>query len=196
MEPESTDTGLNPEATDAAGSGPTGSDANRKDGTARSFMIVFNISKKANFGFLIRTANAFGAELICIGRRSYSAGGAVPGTRHTKVHRFYTLDEGIEFARSVGCSIAGIEISKDSKSIWDQPFQGPTAFMVGNEGQGLSQRQIEMCDYLVQIPQYGDGASINVNVAAGIVLGHFAHWAGYRPNEVLGHKFYADEPDE
>ena len=42
--------------------------------------------------------------------------------------------------------------------------------MMGNEGEGLSKKQIGMCDQLVYIPQYGSAVSLNVNVAAGIVL--------------------------
>lgn len=58
---------------------------------------------------------------------------------------------------------------------------GPTAFMLGNEGQGLSPRQMALCDSFVYIPQYGAGtASLNVAVACSIVLHHFALWAGAR----------------
>lgn len=56
---------------------------------------------------------------------------------------------------------------------------GPAAFMLGNEGQGLSPKQMALCDRFVYIPQYGVGtASLNVAVAASIVLHHFSVWAG------------------
>ena len=56
---------------------------------------------------------------------------------------------------------------------------GPCAFMLGNEGQGLSPKQLALCDGFVYIPQYGAGtASLNVAVAASIVLHHYAVWAG------------------
>ena len=51
--------------------------------------------------------------------------------------------------------------------------------MLGNEGQGLSPKQISLCDSFVYIPQHGCGtASLNVAVACSIVLHHFALWAG------------------
>lgn len=55
------------------------------------------------------------------------------------------------------------------------------------QGQGLNERQLALCDSFLYIPQYGNGtASLNVAVAASIVLHHFALWAGYpeRPREV------------
>jgi hypothetical protein len=89
-----------------------------------------------------------------------------------------------------GCRILGVEIDDSAAPVTSHPFTGPTAFLLGNEGQGLSARQLALCDGLVYIPQHGPGtASLNVSVAAGIVLHHFATWARLpeRPRE--GAKF-------
>ena len=52
------------------------------------------------------------------------------------------------------------------------------------QGQGLNERQLALCDSFVYIQQYGAGtASLNVAVAASIVLHHFALWAGYGERE-------------
>ncbi len=57
--------------------------------------------------------------------------------------------------------------------------------MLGNEGQGLSERQMSLCDSFVYIPQHGQGtASLNVAVACSIVLHHFATWAGEVQNSI------------
>jgi tRNA G18 (ribose-2'-O)-methylase SpoU len=51
--------------------------------------------------------------------------------------------------------------------------------MLGNEGQGMNAKQMSLCDKFVYIPQHGPGtASLNVAVAASIVLHHYALWAG------------------
>ena len=136
----------------------------------RSFLFLFNIAKHSNFGYLVRTANAFAAEPVVIGRRNWRTWGAVGGTRRTPVHHFYTLDEGIAFVRAAGCRVTGIEILPESRSVCDDPFCGPTAFMVGNEGTGLTRQLIERCDDFVYVPQYGTAVSINVNAATAIVL--------------------------
>ncbi|GBG79361.1 hypothetical protein CBR_g29509 [Chara braunii] len=58
----------------------------------------------------------------------------------------------------------------------------------------LSRKQIEVCDFFVYIPQYGAGtASLNVTVAASIVLQHFAVWAGLKERERQGQKFLVAE---
>lgn len=95
------------------------------------------------------------------------------------------------------CRIVGVEITPEALPIDSHPFSGPTAFILGNEGQGLSPKQVAMCDSFVYIPQYGAGtASLNVAVATAIVLHHFALWAGYQEREREGGKFLvAERPD-
>ena len=62
------------------------------------------------------------------------------------------------------------------------------------QGQGLSEKQMALCDGFVYIPQYGPGtASLNVTVAASIILQHFAVWAGYSERERAGAKYVVDE---
>ena len=154
-----------------------------------SYLILFNIAKHQNFGNLIRTANAFGSQPVCVGKKDFSRCGATGGTRLTKVQHFYTLHAACRFVRSQGCKIYGVEINPDATSIVEQPFTGSSAFMMGNEGEGLSAKQIGMCDQLVYIPQHGSAVSLNVNVAAGIVLHHFAAWAKFQQTELRGNKF-------
>ena len=146
----------------------------------KSYLFLFNISKRSNFGFMIRTANAFGAEIIIIGRKKYSTMGAVGGTRRTPAHHFFSLNDGVEFVKGMGCRVLGVEIMERAKSICVAPFDGPTAFMMGNEGTGLQPWQAELCDDFVYIPQFGTAVSLNVNVAAAICLHRFADWAGFQ----------------
>ena len=114
-----------------------------------------------------------------------------------------------------GCRVVGVEITDDAQPIHSHPFSGATAFMLGNEvcallavlcevaahkqagvkpsglqGSGLSVQQASLCDAFVYIPQYGAGtASLNVTVAASIVLQHFAVWARYPERPRQGAKF-------
>ncbi len=62
------------------------------------------------------------------------------------------------------------------------------------QGQGLSERQMQLCDSFVYIPQYGPGtASLNVAVAASIILHQFAIWAGFEERQREGAKYLVDE---
>ena len=60
----------------------------------------------------------------------------------------------------------------------------------------MSAKQLSLCDGFVYIPQHGPGtASLNVTVAASIVLHHFAVWAAFPERERQQHKFVvADRP--
>ncbi len=162
----------------------------------RSFLFLFNVAKRSNFGFMIRSANAFGTEPVIIGKPKYNTVGAVGGTRRTPVHHFYTLPEGIEFVRSLGCRIYGIEIMPEARSVSQEPFHGPTAFMIGNEGAGLLPAQMKWCDDFIYIPQFGSAVSLNVSVAAGIVLHRFADWAGRTECPRSGLRFLSEDTPE
>jgi tRNA G18 (ribose-2'-O)-methylase SpoU len=70
--------------------------------------------------------------------------------------------------------IIGIEIDPTSISLEHYPFSTSTAFMMGNEGQGMTKKQMAHCDGFVRINQYGGGtASLNVSVAVAVVLQRF-----------------------
>ncbi len=78
--------------------------------------------------YLIRTANAFGAEVVVVGKRHFSRGGATRRAQSTSVHRFYQLEEAIKFLRTRGCTLTGIEINRQTVSINEATFSGSTAF--------------------------------------------------------------------
>ena len=89
--------------------------------------------------------------------------------------------------------ILGVEIDESSLNLeYDDPFSsissssGGVAFMMGNEGSGMTTKQMSVCDGFIRISQHGGGmASLNVSVAAGIVLHRYFHWArcNYKVND-------------
>src|SRR6187401_2546218 len=81
----------------------------------KSYLILYNIMKHANFGYLLRTANAFGvSEIIIVGKRTFDVGGACGTARSTRKRHFFTLEQACEYLRAEECSICGVEITDDA----------------------------------------------------------------------------------
>ncbi|GIL69060.1 hypothetical protein Vretifemale_42, partial [Volvox reticuliferus] len=162
------------------------------------FIITHSVSKRHNIGTILRSATAFGVKEVClVGSRQFNTFGSHGSDAHVALKHFHTLQQCVQHLKDVeGCRVLGIEICEGALPVQEHPFTGATAFLLGNEGQGLSERQMALCDGFVYIPQHGAGtASLNVAVAASIVLHHFAVWAAYPEREREGFKFkVADRP--
>lgn len=144
------------------------------------YVIVHSVAKKANIGNMLRSACAFGVkQVVIVGQKKNVQYFGAQGThRHVDMVFVDKLEQAVSYVKNKGCAIIGIEILDNAVSILDAPFEGNTAFILGNEGDGLSQAQMRICDKFVYIPQYGCGtASLNVTVAASIVFQHFATFA-------------------
>jgi len=107
-----------------------------------------------------------------------------------QVRRFNSLEECVVHIREIGgkenanrsrgVQILGVEIVEGAQDIDSEPFDvdKDTAIMMGNEGSGMNRKQMKICDGFLRISQYGGGtASLNVNVAANIVMHRFNIWA-------------------
>lgn len=162
----------------------------------RSFIIISNLQSGSNIGSICRNALAFNVhEVIIVGRRDFRSK-MRQADRGAKERQKFTHFNSIAEARTYlkgekNATIIGIEIMDSAMSLTVQPFSHSTAFMFGNEGGGLSERQREACDQFVYIPQYAAGgmASINVACASAVVLQSFAVWAKFEETQRCGEKF-------
>lgn len=128
--------------------------------------------------------------MLLVGERSFNTFGSHGSDGHVAFRHFPSLPDVRSYLLQQGATLVGVEITPRSLDVTTQPFSGPTAFLMGNEGTGLSAAQVAICDSFVYIPQFGAGtASLNVAVAAGIVLHQFASWAGYQERQRVGEKF-------
>jgi tRNA(Leu) C34 or U34 (ribose-2'-O)-methylase TrmL len=155
---------------------------------------VYNVAKRHNVGNLLRSCTAFGVKAAClVGSHDFNSFGAHGADQHLPLRHYPTLDECVcDLKRRDGCRIVGVEIDPSATPVHAHAaFTGATAFMLGNEGQGLSAKQLRLCDGgLVYIAQHGPGtASLNVTVAASIVLHQFAVWARYPERAREGQKY-------
>jgi len=160
-------------------------------GAPQSYLLLFNVGKRQNWGTLLRSAGAFGvSEIHVVGAKKLATFGNQGTANDTPQRHFESLDAARAELHRQGARICGIEIDDSAVPVNTHPFTGPTAFMLGNEGDGMSAAQRAACDFFVYIPQHtGITASLNVAIAGSIVLHHFAVWASMPEHPRAGEKY-------
>ncbi len=142
---------------------------------ARLLVVLDGVEDPHNLGAIIRTAHAAGANAIVIPERraapltetvDRAAAGAL---EYLPVARITNVSQSLERLKHSGFWIYGLD--ERGSELYDQVEYGsPTAIVVGGEGKGLHQNVQKHCDILVRIPMAGAVSSLNVSVAAGVVL--------------------------
>jgi 23S rRNA (guanosine2251-2'-O)-methyltransferase len=151
-----------------------------------TWVILHNIRSAHNVGSIFRTADAAGVARILLsgytptpldrfGRPQKEVAKTALGAERTVPWEYFkTVNAALKHARAAGFTIVGVEL--DDRAIDFRAFRrsGATAFVFGNEVRGLSPALRTACDTLIQIPMRGTKESLNVSVAAGIILFHAA----------------------
>ena len=79
--------------------------------------------------------------------------------------------DAIKEIKSNGIKVCALELTENSKPYYDLTEKDfPLCLVVGNEITGVSQEILDLCDYSIEIPQYGIKQSLNVSVAYGIAI--------------------------
>jgi 23S rRNA (guanosine2251-2'-O)-methyltransferase len=150
---------------------------------ARLLVVLDGVEDPHNLGAVIRTAHAAGADALVTPERraaglSEVVGKAAAGAlEYLPVARVGNLNRALETLKTHGFWIYGLDERGDHS--YDQVnYASPAALVFGGEGQGLHQQVKRHCDFLVRIPTAGKISSLNVSVAAGVVL---FEWKRRRP---------------
>ncbi|HWR44593.1 RNA methyltransferase [Sporomusa sp.] len=138
-------------------------------------VVLDGIQDPGNAGTIIRTADAAGCTGVIILRGSADvyAGKTVRATMgslfHLPVIEGISPEELIAELKSVNVNMLTTSLQK-SDIYYQVDFKRPTAIILGNEGQGVCQELIEKADACLNIPLVGQAESLNVAVAAGVIL--------------------------
>ncbi len=128
-----------------------------------------------NLGAVARTADGAGVFGILVPQR-----GSAPPSRvaiaasagallHTRLARVTNLTSALEKLKEKGIWVVGL--APDGAIPWYQfDYTVPLALVLGSEGRGLRPLVAKTCDELVSLPQQGSVGSLNLSVAAGVVL--------------------------
>jgi len=138
-------------------------------------LVLDGVEDPRNLGAILRTADAAGVHGVIIPERraagmsetvSKTAAGAV---EHVALVKVVNIVNTLEELKEAGIWIAGAEADGDMEH-WDADFSQPLALVLGGEDRGVRRLVRERCDFLVSLPLRGKISSLNVSVAAGVLL--------------------------
>jgi len=144
-------------------------------------IVLDNVRSLNNIGSVFRTADAFAVTAI------YLCG--ITGTPpHKEIHKtalgatesvnwkyFENTLEGIDILKKDGFLVYAIEQAEGSIMLneYKPDSNVPTAFVFGNEVDGVDDCVLDKVDGVIEIPQFGTKHSLNISVSAGIIVWHY-----------------------
>jgi 23S rRNA (guanosine2251-2'-O)-methyltransferase len=147
-----------------------------REKTGQGLLVLLDgVEDPHNLGAIIRTALAAGAGGVVIPERraaglsdtvERSSAGALA---HLPVARVKNLVRAMEEMKEAGYWLVGLD-ERAGKSYTDVDLKGSVGIVLGSEGEGLHELTRKRCDFLVAIPTTGPVRSLNVSVAAGVML--------------------------
>ncbi len=146
-----------------------------EDGKTPFVVLLDGLTDVRNFGAIARTCDCAGVDAIVIPERnSVSVGADAVKTSAGALHyipvcREHSLTWAVKFLKDSGYKIYGAS-EKATQSYIAPDYTTPVAIILGSEEKGISDEILRLCDGLVAIPEYGHINSLNVSVAAGIMI--------------------------
>lgn len=147
----------------------------RRRGSRSLLLLLDGVEDPHNLGAILRTADAAGADgVILPQRRSVGVTASVArasagASEHLPIARVTNLGRALEQLKSHNIWTVGLD-ERASQSYETLDYKMDCALVLGAEGHGLHELIRRKCDFLVSIPVRGGVSSLNVSVAAGVVL--------------------------
>ncbi len=140
------------------------------------FLVVLDgVTDVRNFAAIARTCEVAGVDAIVVPARGSAAVNAdavktSAGALHTlPVCRENNLKDAVVFLKNSGIKVVAAT-EKAAVHYTENDLSVPVALVMGSEDAGISNEIIRLCDDLVKIPQFGTIRSLNVSVAAGVMI--------------------------
>lgn len=139
------------------------------------FLILDTLQDPGNMGTIFRTAEAAGVDGILMNRDCvdvYSPK-VVRATMGAMFRMPFIVSDDlpaeIRRMKSEGVQVYAAHL-RGTKNHWDFDYRQPTAFMIGNEGNGLQDALADLADSYLRIPMMGHTESLNAGVAASVLM--------------------------
>jgi 23S rRNA (guanosine2251-2'-O)-methyltransferase len=146
-----------------------------KRGQYSLVVVLDGIEDPHNLGAVLRTADACGADGVVIPERR-AAGitatvtqASAGASEHLPIAKVTNIARTLEHLKKSSLWIVGLD-ERGSESYDSLDYKMNCAIVLGSEGKGLHDLVAKKCDFLVSIPMLGKVPSLNVSVAAGVVL--------------------------
>ena len=138
-------------------------------------LILDRVTDVRNFGAIARSADCAGVQFMIIPSRGAAQINAdavktsAGALNRMKVCRVDNLKDTIDYLKQCGLQIIACHEKTESYH-FNADLTKPTAIIMGSEENGISNEYLKRSDMQVKIPMVGNIASLNVSVAAGIIL--------------------------
>ena len=145
------------------------------DGVLPFILVLDGITDVRNFGAIARTAECCAVNAIVIpAHGSVSVGADAVKTsagalNHIPVCREESITKAVKYLQESGCQIVA-STEKSSQNYTTGDYTTPLALVMGAEGTGISAEVLRIADTRAAIPMFGNIGSLNVGVAAGVMM--------------------------
>jgi len=120
-------------------------------------------------------ANAFNVSAVhIIGKRDWNKRGAMVTDRYLTVMHHPTVEDFAQYCKEQNLPIIGIDNVPESKQLEPALLPESCVLLFGQEGAGMSDEGIAVCEVLYEINQYGSTRSMNASAAGAIAMYHWA----------------------
>lgn len=139
------------------------------------FMLIDRVTDVRNFGAIARSADSAGVDALVIAQKgnapvtSDAVKTSAGALNYLPVCRERDLLTTARFLQDSGLKIIACT-EKAQMDFYEADLTGPIALVMGSEEDGISDKLLRVADQLVKIPMQGHIASLNVSVAAGIMI--------------------------
>ena len=139
------------------------------------FILLDGVEDVRNLGAIVRTAECAGAACVLLPNHKSSpvtaaamktAAGAFA---YLPVCRIGNIQQTLKYLKEKGFWVVGTDMEGESL-YYEANLKGPLVIVMGAEGKGMSPLTRRMCDFCVRIPMKGKVSSLNVSVAAALLL--------------------------
>lgn len=147
--------------------------------SGKKYLLLDKVQDPGNLGTMIRTADAAGFDGVVMGNGTVDLYNdkVLRSTQGSLWHLEIVsidLETAYQALQKAGILIYATALHQKAIAYQEVPNTDKIAIVMGNEGQGVSSQWIEQADHAIYIPMFGQAESLNVAIAAGILMFQFA----------------------